>query len=131
MGLKDGDVVIIQNHRLPGQGAAAGQGPAGFGFNVPPSRASSAAAAPPSSVPQFDFSAIQVPGSSSSRPQSATSGPSSGGQRRPATEDDPAYIRDVLLSSPEQMALVKQNNPELADALLKGDFSKFHLFRYN
>jgi len=114
LGVKDGDVVIIQHHRAPGQTPGQpGQGPAGFGFSVPP---------PTAAIPRLDFSGIQVP--SASRPQSSSSA-EPGNSRRHATEDDPAYIRDILLSSPEQLALVKQNNPELADALTTGDFEKF------
>lgn len=40
-------------------------------------------------------------------------------------EEDPAFIRDMILKSPEQLALLKHNNPQLADALLTGDLDTF------
>lgn len=63
------------------------------------------------------FSGIQVPG----RGGAGASG-FSGGGAAPRDESSPAYIRDTLLNDPEQLAIVKQNNPALADALLSGDF---------
>nr|XP_012135701.1 PREDICTED: protein DDI1 homolog 2 isoform X2 [Megachile rotundata] len=54
----------------------------------------------------WDFSSIRVPGTS----------------RR---EDDPEMIREMLLANPDQLALLNQNNPELAGALIAGNLETF------
>ncbi|XP_005106322.1 protein DDI1 homolog 2 [Aplysia californica] len=60
-------------------------------------------------VPNIDFSSIQIPGAAQPSP----------------SRDDPAFIRQMLLSDPSQLALLKERNPPLAEALLSGDVAKF------
>lgn len=68
-----------------------------------------------SATPVIDFSQIQVPSASlpiadrSPSPVSPVAAP-----------EDPATLREILLASPHDLAMLKERNAPLADALLSG-----------
>jgi len=99
LGVHDGDVIIIQrvtsssiemNHTLNNSSSN----------NV---------------LPNFDFSNIQVPGSSNSNPDFT----------KQHQMQDAEYVRNLFLSDPKQLSLLKQNNPRLADALTSNKIEEF------
>ena len=83
----------------------------------------------PGGVPplNLDFGAIQVPQPGGSRQNTGAginSGAIAGASAGGTGSDDPAVIRDMLLNSPHDLAILKERNPPLADALLSGDLGK-------
>lgn len=67
-----------------------------------------------SALGQLDFSQIQVPGASNQMASPISVRP----------EDDPETVRKLFMQNPDQLALLKQNNPSLADAFMTGNLGK-------
>ena len=80
------------------------------------------------SMPMLDFSKIKIPKNLGQSGGASTSqGPSR--QLMSPNEEDPAVIRDMLKANPDQMALLKQNNPRLAEALESNNLEEFSKVR--
>jgi hypothetical protein len=60
-----------------------------------------------------------VPGASSGASRAGPAGPAAGGGRGSAA-DDVTSVRELLLNSPHDVAMLRERNPPLADALLSG-----------
>ncbi|XP_060662538.1 protein DDI1 homolog 2 [Drosophila nasuta] len=137
-GVRDGDCVVLERRRINQH-------------NPNPNRTAATNATIPS-ISNLDFSGIAVPGSSGTgnspptQTASAGSGTGSNSLRQqleqhlqqqqltdiPMTDDfnvnlddDPATVREVFLSNPEALSLLRQYNTPLAEALDSGDLETF------
>jgi len=113
-GIRDGDVLLLQ--RVQGE---RGQPTAGRHMSpaVQQPGPQPTLAGPP---PMIDFSQIQIPGgASAATPASSSATPAGSGP------EDPAVLREILLASPHDLAVLKERNAPLADALLSGSLEKF------
>jgi len=101
--VKDGDMLMLERMRSTQQ-------------------ARRVASASGGGVPVMDFSQIRIPGSAGA---GSAPGPSRPSQPQARQEEDPAWIRDMLRSNPDQLSLLKQNNPKLAEAFESGSLEQF------
>lgn len=96
-GIGNGDVLLLQQMRpQPSQQLSPQPTASGFGGGT---------------IPQLDFSGIQLPA----------------GARPPPKPDleDPLVILDLIKNNPHERALLKERNPPLSDALESGNTQRF------
>ena len=77
----------------------------------------------------IDWGSVRIPGqlggepAAPARPQASPQAAAAQGAQPDL--DSPEAIRDMFLKDPHQLSLLKERNPELAEALLSGDIQKF------
>merc|ERR1719186_1719163 len=112
--VQEGDIIMmdrIRPNRNAGPALAAAARSAGLGAGAPGGGFN------------MDFSQIQIPSNlTGGASASAGAGPSAGPSRN---EDDPAFILEMLRANPDQLAMLKQNNPRLAEAFQTGNVDEF------
>ncbi|XP_045163407.1 protein DDI1 homolog 2-like isoform X2 [Mercenaria mercenaria] len=94
-GIKNGDMLLLQQMRGQQQQAAPQAAGSGLGAGIP----------------QLDFGNIQMPGTSRPPP-------------KPDLED-PLVILELIKNNPHERALLKERNPPLSDALESGNTERF------
>lgn len=102
--VEDGDVIQITYPYIPPR--PSDPGPV---ITQPP-------AAPQAALPNIDWASIPVPGNPQLHP-SGTAQPA----RQQADPDDPEVIRRHFLANPNELAVLRQQNPPLAQALESED----------
>ena len=70
-------------------------------------------------MPVIDFGGISMPGTSSMSPMQSPN-------VQPRDPESPAVLRETLLSNPHDLALLKERNPPLAEALLSGSLGNYY-----
>ncbi|XP_041377775.1 protein DDI1 homolog 2-like [Gigantopelta aegis] len=113
-GVKGGDVLLLQHMR--GSSSQLAGNPA---IQQSTSRTPASSS---SGIPVIDFGSIQIPGRGT--PSRSSSAVNQG--VTPAMMEDPAFVRQMLLSNPHQLSLLKERNPPLADALASGSVEIFN-----